>query len=98
MHLCSVCNRRTTNALDDDVDGDDDDNVKVISITVMPPSDFSVIEKFRTKKHFLKTACRTDCETAVWISAPNKLKPLDYHVWGSVTGQSQAPNKTVTCI
>jgi len=38
--------------LDDDVDGDDDDNVKVISITVMPPSDFSVIEKFRTKKTF----------------------------------------------
>jgi len=27
MHLCSACNRRTTNALDDDDDVDDDESV-----------------------------------------------------------------------
>jgi len=26
MHLCPICNRRTRNVLDDDVDEDDDDN------------------------------------------------------------------------
>ena len=39
----------------------------VISIIVMPPSDFSVLKKFRTKNPFLKIAYRSVCATAVWI-------------------------------
>ena len=44
---------------------------KVISITVMPPSDFTVLKNLY-KKSFLKIACRTSCDTAVGISLAQK--------------------------
>ena len=35
MHPCSVCNRRTTNALDDDDDDDDDDIARALVVCRM---------------------------------------------------------------
>jgi len=50
---------------------------KVIRITVTSPSDFSVLENFRREMHSWNIACRTGCESAVWISLPKMTKYAD---------------------
>jgi len=38
----------------------------------MPPSDFSMLKKF-IEKRIPENARRTGCETAVWITLPQKF-------------------------
>jgi len=74
----------------------------VISIIVMPPSDFSVLKKFRTKKPIpenriqkcMCNSCLDFITKEIWPLNSSKLNHLDHYVRGTVRGLSQAHPKT----